>query len=557
MPVLVRERPPLRLTIDAETPGGQHFRWAADESEPATVPSGLSFSSIVPGGFDSMGCTLPRDPSVEYSDLARLTTITIRDAGLKVVGQYRLEGAPRVSGNQMSVSPNAVGWQAHLEDDKSVQEIYIDRDLNNWAMDGTQDRRAFFTSIGFKMGSASVLTGLGEGTAWIQMMLESAWATAIDGIVSYDSEGLGVGQVYWDRTSDSNIASQPDANFIFSVNSSSDGCVNATDTSGDLHVSTEDGESAATFTPSGVRHVFLRWSHGSAAATAGQQFWSNIKNLIVIGRHGLAASGTFPAYGLYASDVIGNAVSRWAPALTIPPDGISSSGFAIPHLVFKEATTVADVISTANRFTLFDWAVWEHGGDPAFYFYPRSGRGKSWRSRVAPAQLSEHGPDVARLWNGVVVRYDDVDGTQMTVGPPGSLCNSTDAALQDTDPENPANQRGIRRWDLLDMGGVSTVAAATAVGQIFLSESRRLDTSGQAQLVGYVEDDSGVLWPASHVRAGDTIVFMDAHDTNERRIVKADYSHDARTTSIDLDAPPDSLAVLLERLQVVLVPLGL
>ena len=43
--------------------------------------------------------------------------------------QGRLERAPRVSGDQMAVSPAAVGWQAHLEDDKSAVEIYVDRDL--------------------------------------------------------------------------------------------------------------------------------------------------------------------------------------------------------------------------------------------------------------------------------------------------------------------------------------------------------------------------------------------------------------------------------------------
>lgn len=549
---LVRERPPLRLTIDAQTPGGQHYRWATDERQPSSVPNGLSFGSTMPGGFESMSCTLPRDPTVSYSDLDRLTTLTIRDAALKIVGQYRLEGAPRVSGDQMSVSPNAVGWQAHLEDDKSVQEIYIDQDLSAWT-EMIDTRRAAFLGIAYAFGDLAVEPG---GASSLKMTLTGEWTVGQVIEAWYDAGSVGVGQLVWSRSSDATTGSQPSALFVFTGNSA-DETGNTFDGSGDMQIAAEDSEIAATILPTANRrYVMFQWMH-QANNPSTEQYMSFVFYVHVFGRHGLTAQGSYPDWGLYASDVISNAITRWAPALTVPPDGITSSGFSIPQLVFKEATTVADVISTANRFTLFDWAVWEYEGSPAFYYHPRGARGKAWRARVAPAELSEHGSDISRLWNGVLVRYNDVDGTSRTVGPPGSYCDDTDEVLEDDDPLNPATQRGIKRWDLLDMGGVSTLAGATEVGRRFLIESQRLDTSGQARLVGYVEDDSGVLWPAHHVRAGDTISFVDAHDTSARRIVRADYSHDDRTTSIDLDAPPDSLATLLERLQVVLIPLGL
>ena len=107
------------------------------------------------------------------------------------------------------------------------------------------------------------------------------------------------------------------------------------------------------------------------------------------------------------------------------------------------------------------------------------------------------------------------------------------------------------------MGGVSTLAGATEIGRRFLVEARRFDTSGQAQIVGHCEDDRGVMHPAWQIRAGDTITFTDAADTSPRRVIKTSYSDESLTCSIDLDAPPDALAALLERLQVVLVPLGL
>jgi hypothetical protein len=162
-----------------------------------------------------------------------------------------------------------------------------------------------------------------------------------------------------------------------------------------------------------------------------------------------------------------------------------------------------------------------------------------------------------RIWNGVIVRYQDVTGETRTAGPAGSGATTESELLEDPDPLNPATQAGIQRWDILDMGGVSTAAGAIEIGRRFLEEANRLDQSGQASLVGYVEEDRGVVQPAWKVRAGDTISFVDAADTSARRITRASYDDDSKTCSVDLDAPPEGLNALLDRLMVSLVPLGL
>jgi hypothetical protein len=201
---------------------------------------------------------------------------------------------------------------------------------------------------------------------------------------------------------------------------------------------------------------------------------------------------------------------------------------------------------------LEDWAVWEN---KTFYWADRGTFGRNWRARVAPAQLQETGPQIDRLWESVIVQYQDVDGSTRTVGPPGSGADTEDASLKDTDPENPANELGITRRSRLSMG-TGTAAAAVQVGARFLAEQKLLDSSGQATIVGHVEDDHGVTHPAWQVRAGDTITFVDAADTSARRIVRASYDDPSRTCQVDLDAPPDAMAALLQRLGVVLVPLG-
>ena len=59
---------------------------------------------------------------------------------------------------------------------------------------------------------------------------------------------------------------------------------------------------------------------------------------------------------------------------------------------------------------------------------------------------------VERLYESVIVQYQDVDGSTRTVGPPGSGANVEDAGLADDDTDNPAVRLGITKRALLTMG---------------------------------------------------------------------------------------------------------
>jgi hypothetical protein len=100
---------------------------------------------------------------------------------------------------------------------------------------------------------------------------------------------------------------------------------------------------------------------------------------------------------------------------------------------------------------------------------------------------------------------------------------------------------------------VTTEAGAIEIGRRFLEETKLLDGSGQARIVGHVKDDRGVLHPYSRIRSGDYIAFDDAADPSYRRIVKTTKDDAAKTCTVDLDAPPEGLQALLERLNAVLV----
>jgi hypothetical protein len=558
MAFTIREKPPLRVSVLVTDPSGRSNRWAADEASSENVPKGLQLSSTAPGGWEGFSCSLPRRPGVAYSDLTPFSNIYVQGAG-GCAGEFRLEDAPRESGNERNVSVRGVGHQAHLDDDKSAAEIYIDQEVSKWGEPTTQ-RQENLRAASFTRNDVGVSVG-GQDAGAASPGITFAFQRFVSGLtelgeVWYNGHGVELGKVRYDF----DTTSSTDTAYVDQARLSSDDLDTSSDAGTD-HNQTDATNQTVTATTSGRKWAAIQsyYGGGFTGDTLSNHSWRNVK---VFGNHGLTERGTWPDIGLYASDAIAHALRSWAPLLSFTEGStgtLTPTSFIIPQLAFADPTTCSEILRGANRFHLRDWFVWEgqRPGRPTFYYHDRGARGKNWRARIRPAQLQETGVSAQRIWNGVIVRYQDVTGETRSVGPVGSGANTESSDLEDADPLNPANQKGIRRWDVLDMGGVSTPAGATEVGRRFLEEANQLDSSGQASLVGYVTDDKGVEHPAWRVRAGDTISFVDAADSSPRRVVRAAYDHDAKTCSVDLDAPPEGLAALLERLQVVLLPLGL
>lgn len=539
--------PALRLSVRAQTPGGKEFRWAPDEVNAANVPNGLNFSTTIPGGFEQASLSLARKAETRYEDLTEFTNIRVEGAGGVLAWEGRLEGAPRSSGADKSVSPQIVGWQAALEDDQTAVMPYVDRDLGNW-QDQTAQRRVNLYASG-----AGVLYNVMSGysvesdstSPTLRLNLDSRASVGAISEAWYDSKA-SLGSVYFTWTGRNLLSGD-----IGRVDGASN-TVATTVTAGTDVVTGTSGTGTATETSvSGYRYAIALLARAAVAITTDADRDLRLSNVAVYGNHGLTKRGTEPAAGFYASDVIGHAVRTWAPGLSLSVD---QTGFVIPHIAFLDYTTAAEIVREANRFHLNDWAVWD---DKTFHYYEPGARGRTWRARVGECNLQEAGPQVDKMWNGVLVSYPDVDGTTRTVGPTGSVADATSASLTDSDPTNPVNVAGLRRWVKLDSSTVTTQAGAIEIGRRFLLQSAQINNSGQADLVGTVEDDHGVSRPAWQVRAGDYISFIDAADTSPRRIVRTSYDADSATCSVDLDAPPEGLDALLERLSVVLVPLGI
>lgn len=547
----VREKPPLRTSTRIQTPSGRRYRWAADEPRPENTPSGSRRSSTMPGGFETKDVTLPRKPGVDYRDLARLSTIRDYSASGEIIGEYRLERAPAVSGDQMAISPSAVGWQANLDDNQAAQIIYIDQSQARWGPQAA-DRRVDRIAAGYGPQDPTPLPG---DPPVLETGFSGPWSAGSLGMCEavYDAgSGNRIGRLlaHWARNPSIGAA---DAHWTWDAILSIDSNLGDFDTSGNLQgAGPSDVDLTATTTDR--RHAFLRLFYDTAGGDENQLYAINWSKIAVIGPHGLTLRPAEDGadYGLLASDVVRDIIGRFCPLLTVTSDSITATTLAIAQLAFSDATPPSEMVKQATRFELPDWAVWENR---VFWMHPPGARGRTWRARIAPAELEETGPQVDRLWESVVVQYSDVDGSTRTVGPPGSSADTETSDLKDYDPDNPANQLGSPRRARLVMN-TGTAASATAVGRAFLTEQKQLDSSGRARFVGHVEDDRGVLHPYTHVRAGDRVIFVDARDPSPRRIIRADQDDASRTCSIDIDAPPEGLQALLERLDVALVPLG-
>lgn len=553
--LLVRQRPPIDLSVLVTTPRNSRTRWGWDDPDPQRVPTNMTFATAMPGGFTQCSLTLERLPDLIYPDDASLSMMTVLGVGGQVAWQGRIEKLPDTAGFEAQESPEAVGYQAALEDDNSVREIYVDAELSKWEPPSVARKIALLTADARDQEDATVGAGAPSPTEAdapaVITMITGAWSRARDSEAWYDSQGIPIGLLYyaWKQG-----LSWEDANWVWAAYLQEGEVSGGETTTGNLRAA---GPGTGTLDATTVSQVYanVQLIYGVAAGADGVQYPVYWPVLAVYGRHGLTLYGTNSQTewkGVLASDVVAHGLRTWASEIafsTGPGGTIVPSSFVIPQLAFSEPTTLSELIKQATRFELPDWAVWE---GPTFYMNPRGERGRTWRARVGPSQLQETGPQISRLWNGVVVQYTDVTGKSRMVGPPGfrgGVAATEDAGLLDSDPENPLNELGIRKWALLKMG-TSTVEGAKQVGRIFLREQLTLELSGQASLVGYVEDESGILWPAWMVRGGDTISFIDASIPGPRRVVSTSYDDSTKINTLQLDQPPETMQALLERLAV-------
>lgn len=559
----ITERPPMRQYILATTPGGRTERWAADESEAANVLDDFTDSDSAPGGCKEFTGALPRKPGIDYSDMKLGTKLEVFGAGGFKVSEYRLERTPRTSGDYLVMDPAASGYQVLLSDHEGARAIPLDSDMTSWG-EPSASRRAMEALKAWKLNTNAQVSLLPAGTPNEKgeaqpTAISHAWAaynnnkaTEPDVAESwYDGGGIELGEVLLDFLAVKGMA-PGDVNWNNDLHAATDGQALSFETLRDFNATSETHKAFAV----GAARYFLILQDAYAAEshteTAIECQWRNVK---VRDRSGIPLYGTWPEVGILASDFIAWALTQFAPGIhftTGPYGTLKPSSFVIPHLVFKDPTTLLEMITQALRFELLEWGVWPGQFGPTFYLNPRGQRegATRWRARVRPAKLTETGQQMDLVYDRVVMSWNDVDGSRKTLGYPGSGYILTDNRCEDTDPQNALVEAGEHRVKHLTMDGPATVNGAAETARLFLEKVKLLDGSGEATLTGYVEDEHGAEWPYYYVQSGHEIEFIDSSIRGYRYIVEAPRSRKSRSVNIKLDAPPDSYAAILAELQV-------
>ncbi len=557
--IRVNERPPMRQHILVTTPGGRTERWGFDGTDPSNILEDFTDSDSAPGGCKDFSGSLPRKPGVDYADMKNGSKLEVFGAGNYKVSEYRLERTPRTSGDTLVMDPAASGYQVLLSDDEGAQEIFIDSDMSTWGGASTEEQLRL-NGISTRL-NASVATGWqGSGNQPPGITIDfngiqSETGKSDRGEPWYYGGGVDLGALLYrfiDLAGGGGSEKKTQA-YLRSTDCFSSGVEDA----GTDHKANSNANPYETLkaTGSGRKYAVIidsRSESGGGVTLIDLHIWQYPK---VLGRHELPLYGTWPEIGVLACDVVAYLLSKFASGLrytTGPYGTIKPSSFIIPHLAFKEPTTVLDMIEQTLRFEGLEWGIWPGQFGPTFYLNQRGQREgcKRWRARVRPAKLTETGQQMDQCYNRVVMSWTDVDGTSKVLGPVGSGLPLTDARCEDTDPHNPINEAGGARTKHLSMNGPATVEGAAETARLFLERCKLLDASGEATLTGFVEDDHGAEWPYYCVKATDEIEFIDSSISGYRYIVEATRSRKSRSVNIKIDAPPDSYEAILAELQV-------
>lgn len=545
------------LGVRFDLPDGRTARAGPDEADAFNVPVKLDFETSVRGGHGPCNIVLPRPDDFDPLDAGLLASTRIFDQAGRNVHEARVVGMPHTGVNYIEVQGE--GWAAHLEADETAKALFIDRDLSHWR--GATRERILQLISSRNFADPEVVQDKSSALPSLRMPASGAWTTVRPMCEAwYDAgAGLKVGSVYSNWAWSAAVS----VSWILGLfaNDNDNSIMTPFDTvKADILTAAGASSRAAIDTLATARR-YIMWQYVYNANGAGlANFDYSIfgRSICVFGETGLEVRGTAPDFGLYVSDMVSWIVSRYAPLLTIPADGIEATSFVVPHAAYLDDTTARAMIESlllfgGNSAYPLDYGVYD---DRGFYMRSPGNYGKVWRIRRDEGSESlNQGSDAQELINGVKVTYNDGSGAIKSVGPVGSGSDLETDLVTITDPNHPRNRIGERAWKRLD-AGVLNNTGATLLAQLYLAAKNTEEWRGDVDITGDQLDSAGNQIPAYMVRSGDRVVLEDDRDTRERRIVSTRYSSDGTTNKLSIGAAPDRVDTLLARAGVVVSDLG-
>lgn len=299
------------------------------------------------------------------------------------------------------------------------------------------------------------------------------------------------------------------------------------------------GTSAFNMTP--ARYVHLMLLPSATKTLTADVLW-RITSCIIFSD---AADESGNASILKASTAISEMLTAGAPLVSSDHSQIAATTFNIPHLEHKG--DIASGIAKANVYHARQFFLETLNGGtvrPVYRDTPTTPRWVISRHDGHHVQLSSSN-DGSELYNQVAVQYVDAAGKEGEV----IVTASPDTTL--------LGRAGRTRRATLQMKAPTTSAAATQIGNVFLSAHATTPMKGSVEARGWVRDYyTGAKVPAGVVRSNDVVFFPDEvnPDTGAvgRRgpIAAARYAHQDLALGCEIDTRADIVDALLERMAV-------
>ena len=547
-------KPNVGLIVEITTADGTRYQWGKGSNVPGDVPQNLGFSTRLGDGFADAQVTLNRRIDRDWPDVNLYDDVAFVGYDGSVAYEGRVAANPRSISTVHSMNVVCAGWMAHTRD-KKMQEIYVDRDLSRWGPVSIQRRINVAATFALQDASVGPDTTTGNPSL-IQSADLSGTAAKPLCEATYSTLGIPIGSLYYAWTKGANVNYTLPAWTWKAILSDGDDSFVGDATANLSAVGPGTGTLSATATTRKFAWVEFYYDALSATAdnTAYNLFWTV---LAVYGNHGLTKQGTADAtnaQGFYASDIIRHVITNFCPQLNA--SGVQDTTYVIPQAAYTDPTDPFDVIADVNKYHRWQFYVWEN---KTFTYAPIDLSDYDWQVDYfdpgVTLDLQGDSTDDG-AFNGICVNYTDLQ-----TGKPNRLTPDTNTELADTDPENPANRRGIDHWDEISLSSPTTADGAVQIGRAALAEKNTPKGQGTITIKGHIKDRAGHWQQGWKVRAGDRVAIVSSTSLSDRPrlISETNYDHGdgGGTLTISVESPPPRIDAVLDRIQTALAAANL
>ena len=528
-------KPPIDLDVEIETVDGT-FRLDEDNLKAGKRPSGLSFSTQRGDGHGTGGYSVARRIFRDYPDIGLLDTHRFIGENGEIAYEGRVQSTPRTNDPQQEIAINLVGWMTYLKNRK-VNPLYVDRRLSRWQGMSASRKLAWHQGAASTIADGQVSNDPTSLLPAVMLMEEGPWLASNSAESWYDAgAGNVVAQLYYDFTIGTAVG-PADTSWTWRVAVADDDLTTNAVVSSNLRAASGSGY----FTPSTPRRwAYAQMFYAAAGGVSGAQYPVFFRKLAAYGGHGLTPRGSDPG-GLYITDIIQHLLATYYPKIAWAGQ---TNTYPVQQAAWNDSPVFGyDILQQLNDLALWETNVWE---GPSLEFRPADYTKADWLIRTDDpgVKVNFQGDSIENFANGVAVTFTDFGGKETILSP------SDYSELRDDTESNPANRHKEQLWTEVSVPWPTIAADALQYGRAYLAEYNRPKRPASFTIAGgYIRDGAGHWRQGWRVRSSDTIAIGDHPADANRLITATSWSHDSRTLTITVDAPPKTLDAITARQQ--------